>query len=332
MKVDVGYCTSCGEKNSKFVEKCYKCSAVLPWGPGYVAPAKAEEAQTPATPVAPAAPVSPALPATPSKTVVVPSASGAADAAPSDVEKPDVTPEAATSSPDFDVSPPKRALPESAKKWLPLAGWGLAGILAISCIALMMRGPARAPQTTTPIATATPDGSNAAANTATNSATNVAANAASPGASPTPAAAQTPVATPVPPPQPPAAPTASAPVALPLPSPKRGPSFSDVTAHADEKTTNQTQAQRDEYWKGVFGTKIVWSGELMDAQSGNGGRLSLKCNPASPAADVSVALDGKDVSLLAKINKGQRVTIEGILQSRSGSNFEIAQGRIAKIG
>ena len=40
MKVDTGHCTACDAKNSKFVEKCYKCGAVLPWGAGYVTPQK----------------------------------------------------------------------------------------------------------------------------------------------------------------------------------------------------------------------------------------------------------------------------------------------------
>lgn len=38
MKVDLGQCAVCGAKNSKYVEKCYKCGAALPWAPDYVAP------------------------------------------------------------------------------------------------------------------------------------------------------------------------------------------------------------------------------------------------------------------------------------------------------
>jgi len=67
MKVDTGHCTSCNAKNSKFVEKCYKCGAVLPWGNGYVAPAApSPQAVIPqggmAQPQSPSQPAWPAVP------------------------------------------------------------------------------------------------------------------------------------------------------------------------------------------------------------------------------------------------------------------------------
>ncbi len=43
MKVDLGQCAVCGAKNSKYVEKCYKCGAALPWAPDYVAPKNAPQ-------------------------------------------------------------------------------------------------------------------------------------------------------------------------------------------------------------------------------------------------------------------------------------------------
>ena len=49
MKVDLGQCAVCGAKNSKYVANCYKCSAVLPWAPGYVAPKNAPQTTAPST-------------------------------------------------------------------------------------------------------------------------------------------------------------------------------------------------------------------------------------------------------------------------------------------
>ena len=63
MKVDLGKCTACGAKNSKFVEKCYKCHALLPWAANYRPPAPQPQS-APTQLVTPATPA-PSVPATP---------------------------------------------------------------------------------------------------------------------------------------------------------------------------------------------------------------------------------------------------------------------------
>ena len=67
MKVDLGQCAVCGAKNSKYVEKCYKCGAPLPWAPGFVAPKNAPQKPAP-QPAAPSATPTDAG----AKTVVIP--------------------------------------------------------------------------------------------------------------------------------------------------------------------------------------------------------------------------------------------------------------------
>ncbi len=119
MKVETGSCTACGAKNSKFVEKCYKCHAVLPWGAGYRAPApQATPTQlvTP-TPSIPATPPRPAAPPAfdplappPARTVMYPAASAPSPA----VVPPPYQGEVATPPPYSEATFPDNSYPQQA--------------------------------------------------------------------------------------------------------------------------------------------------------------------------------------------------------------------------
>ena len=144
MKVDLGQCAVCGAKNSKYVEKCYKCGAALPWAPGYVAPKNAPQ-QPAATPVATPAGAD-------AKTVVI---------APTDDAKsaPTIEPNATP-----DVAPAKPALAHKAQSkvavptWLLLAGGLGLLVLGMALWAILDRKPAP----TTIVAAPTPVATSAA--------------------------------------------------------------------------------------------------------------------------------------------------------------------------
>ncbi len=130
----------------------------------------------------------------------------------------------------------------------------------------------------------------------------------------------------VPAPVAPAAPIA--PVAPPIPSARQGPSFHEIDSKMDDRLTGWTQAQKQAYWLSVSGTQVTWTGEVKEVEISSGGHLSLKCNPKTWGSDVEVDLDGSQIDSLSNINKAQRVTIKGILQSHSIGGYKISQGQV----
>ena len=127
MKVETGSCTACGAKNSKFVEKCYKCHAVLPWGAGYRAPAPQPQPTQlvtpapviPAHPVAPPRPIAPPafdpLAPPPARTVMYPDSSAPSLPASSPaVAPPPYQGETATPPPYSEAAYPNQAYPNNS--------------------------------------------------------------------------------------------------------------------------------------------------------------------------------------------------------------------------
>ena len=90
-------------------------------------------------------------------------------------------------------------------------------------------------------------------------------------------------------------------------------------------------AQKQAYWASVTGTQVTWTGEVTEVRATSGGEILMKCNPETYTFDVTVTLDGSQVDVLPSINKGQRVTVQGILQNHTGSGYSIAQGRVMGI-
>jgi hypothetical protein len=303
LKVDVENCPTCGAKNSKFVQQCYRCKAELPWSPNYKAPAPN------ATPA-----VAPPPASSPTPTVTLPPTNPAPT--PANQPAPSLPPAVADSL--------KRV---PAKVEAPT--WGLIAIgggilfLGMGIMAVVMNG-----RRTQPVLIATPTPMVSAVSTA------VPAGA-------TPASGQTPIATgataptgtPVPDGTASATATGASTPAAPSPTavPRLGPSFSDAAAKL-EKATGSTQAQKQAYWQSIQGTQVAWTGEVVEADSNNGGKLSLRCAPDAKGTDVQVKLDGSQTGMLASLGKGKKVTVQGILQDHSGTGYVLANGRIVGQG
>jgi len=96
----------------------------------------------------------------------------------------------------------------------------------------------------------------------------------------------------------------------------------------DDRLTNLTTAQQQFYWQNVSGTQVTWSGEVTEVEISSGGKINLKCNPQTYTSDTVVTLDGTQVDYLPTINKGQHITVTGILQAHSLYGYDLSQGHI----
>ena len=283
MKVELGNCTACGEKNSKWVQNCHKCHALLPWTAGYQAPtSEAEPELKPETPL----PVSTAAP-----TVEI---------SPQDF-KDSSAPVEATPTPQLPLAPSEPTAPRKAP---PYAGWAVAGVLGIACVALWVRGN-RAPDVlpaaplSTPIATPLPT-ANGAQNLPTFP-TSIPETNALPAVTPT--------------------------VAPPIAVARRGPSFAEVEENLTDAAQKFTDAQKQDYWNRVVGSRVSWRGQVVNVSASGEGEIVLKCNPHSDST-VTLALDGSQMARLPSINKNQMLSIEGILQEHGDNNYKLSRGRI----
>lgn len=128
----------------------------------------------------------------------------------------------------------------------------------------------------------------------------------------------------------------SAPTPEPTPIPtlyvKPGPGFSQADAMLDDRRTDATEAQKQAYWQSVTGTQVVWEGQVTDVLLTSGGEIRLRCNPQTSTSDVHVIMDGSQMGLLPRINKGQRIRVQGILQDHSMFGYTLSQGRIVGQG
>ena len=93
-----------------------------------------------------------------------------------------------------------------------------------------------------------------------------------------------------------------------------------------------TEAQKQAYWQSVTGTQVVWEGQVVDVRLTSGGEITLKCNPQTSTSDVHVIMDGSQMDLLPKINRSQRIRVQGILQGHSMFGYTLSQGRVVGQG
>lgn len=114
----------------------------------------------------------------------------------------------------------------------------------------------------------------------------------------------------------------------PQPQVRIGPSFSEVDSKMDDRLTQWTDAQKDAYWATVEGTRVTWTGEVVEVKLDAGGRIILKCNPKTMGSDVTVSMDGSQLDKLPSLNKKQQITIEGILEDHSMFGYTVRQGRV----
>ena len=310
MKVDLGQCAVCGAKNSKYVEKCYKCGAALPWAPDYVAPkntpqpAKPQSAQTqPAKPVAPDN----------AKTVVV----TPVDAAPNPV----VAPQVKTEPDAKERAQSKVAVPTWA------LGVGGLGLVALGMALWALLGPKHAATPPVVVAPTTAATSPALAPI-------VPAASATPAANSTPTIGATPAATPLA--QPSAAPTnaavasaTTAPAAqtqatiVPAVAPANGPTFDELYANL----TTGTPQQQTLYWDSVKGQKINWRGEFVSLGNAAKGPLLVNCKAAKGALQVTVELQEAAPQTLPQLKPNQSVPFSGVLQARAAGQITVGEGR-----
>ncbi len=324
MKVDLGQCAVCGAKNSKYVEKCYKCGATLPWAPDYVAPkntpqpAQSQPAQPqPAQPQPAQSQPAQSQPVAPdnAKTVVV----TPLDAAPDSASAPRAESQAATTPNVKQRAHSKIAVPA----WAMVAGGLGLVVLGMGLWALLSPKPAATPPV---IVAPTP------------AATSPALAPIAPAASATPAVtvATTPAATPLA--QPSAAPTTAAvagatnaPIAQPeatavpaTTAPTIGPTFDELYANL----TTGTPQQQALYWESVEGRKINWRGEFVSLGSAATGPLIVNCKSAKGALKVTVTLDEATPQTLPQFTTRQSVPFSGILQNRNAGEIVVNGGRV----
>ena len=294
MKVDLGQCAVCGAKNSKYVEKCYKCGAPLPWAPGFVAPKTTPQQPAP-QPAAPSATPTDAG----AKTVVIP---------PIDEPKP---------APVVESPTPKGAptMAERAQNKVQVPAWAIVAgglgllLLGMALWALLGKKPAPATVAVNP----------------TPAATTAALAPIVPAATPQPTVAPTAQATTAPTSEPTAiatiAPTDAAPTTPAVAA--SGPTFDELYANL----TTGTPQQQSLYWDSVKGRKINWRGEFVSLGNAATGPLVVNCKNSKGALKVIISLDATKPQTLPKYTPNQSVPFEGTLENRSAGAVAVKDGR-----
>lgn len=323
MKVDLGQCAVCGAKNSKYVEKCYKCGAALPWASGYAAPKTAPQKPTPQ----PAQPVRPAAPSADggAKTVVT----TPIDNAPADnTRAPTIEPVASDNSPTPSVA-------QRAQKSVQVPAWALGAgglgliVLGMGLWALSHNKPVEPALAPAPIATSSAPALAPIVPAVTSQPTAIAdANAVAVVVAPTPqtTAQTTPAATPI------ATPIATTEATIAAPpiaagmsvAPEIGPTFDELYANLNTGTPQQQAL----YWESVKNKKINWRGEFVSLGSAATGPLIVNCKTAKGALKVTVHLDAANPQTLQNFAPNQSVPFSGILESRNAAGVTVKDARV----
>ena len=341
MKVDLGQCAVCGAKNSKYVEKCYKCGAALPWAPDYVAPKNTPQNPKPANPatapaVAPANANAGANSGAGAKTVVIsPTDANSGSASNAQAEA------RADAAPIIEAGAASGAptIKQRAQNKVQVPAWAMGAgglgllLLGMALWALLGKKPARAPVVVapTPSAITTALAPIAPATTATpampgTTAQPTPATTAAPTSMPTTAPTSMPAA-PVPnataaPSAPSASPT-SAPDAGIEVAPASGPAFDEFYANM----TTGTPQQQALYWDAVKGKAISWRGEFVSLGNAAAGPLVVNCKNVKGALKVTIELDAAKPQTLPSFTANQSVPFVGVLASRGAGEVTVKNGR-----
>ena len=305
MKVDLGQCAVCGAKNSKYVEKCYKCGAALPWAPDFVAPKNAPQPVTPQ-------PVTP-QPVTP-QPVAAPADSGAKTVV--------VTPQDATSAPNLEPAENETAH-NSAARNVSVPAWALGagglGLVVLGMGLWALLAPKPAP-VVTPVMTPTPIATMPALApiVPTETAQPTVEATASPTVQATIEATTVPTASPTVS----ATQTAAGGVGV---VPEVGPSFDELYANL----TTGTPQQRALYWDSVKGQQINWRGEFVSLGNAATGPLVVQCKSAKGSLKVTIRLDATQPQTLPSFATGQSLPFSGILESQSAGQATVKEGRVS---
>lgn len=114
-------------------------------------------------------------------------------------------------------------------------------------------------------------------------------------------------------------------------SARPGPPFHELDAVLDGRQNHYTQAQVAAAWNHAQGSFVSWEGEVVEALDTSGGQLTLKCNAQTATSDTVAFLDGTQSAELASVAKGQRVLVEGILQSHDDAGYTLNQAHFSPV-
>ena len=93
-----------------------------------------------------------------------------------------------------------------------------------------------------------------------------------------------------------------------------GPSFGTVVDHLDLRENTKLHSQ--EYFKGVKGQSVTWSGEVVDVKGGrNRARIFVADRSRQLFRGYNITLVTHDLGRAAKIRKGQHLRFTGRLHS-----------------
>lgn len=124
----------------------------------------------------------------------------------------------------------------------------------------------------------------------------------------------------------------SAMISVPTGAAYGGVSFESVYDNLDLRKNTRLYVR--EYWKGVEGKEVVWSGTVFDVRGGRGRaelRIWNKARAAARGFNISVVV--YDVQKAALLKKGQRVRLRGLLHDfdsgrRGGVRITLREGEI----
>ena len=108
--------------------------------------------------------------------------------------------------------------------------------------------------------------------------------------------------------------------------------FATVIDNLDLRKNTKLHVQ--EYWKGIVGQTVQWSGEAVDVQGGKRSRVKVfiadKSRPLYKGYNIVVVTH--DVEKAANIKKGQKVKFSGQLNEfnakRAGAVIEISDAQL----
>ncbi len=79
-----------------------------------------------------------------------------------------------------------------------------------------------------------------------------------------------------------------------------------------------TKLHVKEYWKGIEGQEVVWSGVVVDVKGGRGKAQVMVHNKTRPSVKGSnIIIIVHDISKAAKLKKGQNIRFKGMLHNYS---------------
>ncbi len=97
------------------------------------------------------------------------------------------------------------------------------------------------------------------------------------------------------------------------------PSFAQIVDHLDGNKNTKLHVQ--EYWKGIKGQEVTWTGEVYDVQGGSSKAKVYVADKSRPLhKGYNIVVITHDISKAANLKKGQRFRFKGILEDYDSKN------------